>query len=323
MPATSSDELLAELLAQAELPAAASSKPLSGRGFDNEIAIVTLVDDRRVVLRRFREPRTPEFKRARFLADHGVPAPALLAANEQASLVAFVDGAVLGDLIDAGQDTDQVWRLVGAAYARVHTVGFPAGLAGEDLPADRIVLDLIDPAEQLHTLLDEAEPPLRRLLPECAKHLPALHDLVRETADSLRRAPTALGHGDINMWNIMVGSDQATLIDWDFPRVADPAKEIALLDKHASLFNGRGLPPAFFTGYGRGPTEPNTSIHRVLQTLGWAVSSDWAELDEDPLVPAELKELRNKVWLPTLLNYVRGLPEHIARLRTVIDAPAH
>lgn len=323
MLGTSSDELLAELLNQAGLPAAASMKPLSGRGFENEIAVVTLVDDRRVVLRRSREPRPPEFLRARFFADHNLPAPALLAATDRASLMEFIDGSVLGDLIESGRDTAEVWQLVGAAYRRVHAVVFPSGLAGEDLPPDRIVLDIADPAEQLHTLIDDAEPELRRLVPESVQYLPTLHDLVRKAAHSLRAAPTALGHGDINMWNVIVGPDRATLVDWDYPRVADPAKEIALLDKHASLFNGTGLPPGFFTGYGRQPTEPNTSIHRVLQTMWWAVSSDWDEFDNDPLVSAELKEIRTRVWRPALLAYVHELPRHIARLHTLTEGMAH
>ena len=108
---------------------------------------------------------------------------------------------------------------------------------------------------------------------------------------TLQAAPTALGHGDVHMWNMLVSHDRAaTLIDWDAPRVGDPAKEIALLDKHASLFNRAGIRPAFFDGYGSTPVEPNTSIHRVVQTLSWATSDDWIDTERDPLVSAELAE---------------------------------
>lgn len=99
--------------------------------------------------------------------------------------------------------------------------------------------------------------------------------------------------------------------------------EIALLDKHASVFNSTGLPPAFFAGYGCQPTEPNTSIHRVIQTLEWAMCSDWDEIDNDPQISSELKQRRSVTWRPILLDYVRSLPRHVARLRALIDNTEH
>lgn len=319
MVTAASREVLDELLDQAGLPSAASVTPSADRGFDNEITIVTLEDGCRVVLRRFREPRPPECVRARFLAAHGIPAPALLAADERASLVEFVSGQVLGDLIETRRDTAQVWRLVGDAYRRVHAVRFPSGLTAEVLDPDRFVLTAVDPVAQLHTLIDEAEPGLRRLLPECTSQLPALRERVQAAAPALRAAPAALGHGDINMWNILVASGRTTLIDWDCPRVADPAMEVALLDKHASLFNRTGLPSSFFDGYGHPPTQPNTAVHRVVQTLQWATSSDWAEIETDPAVSEELEQ-RARSWLPILLDYLRELPAHIHRLRVLTGA---
>lgn len=138
------------------------------------------------------------------------------------------------------------------------------------------MLTPVDPVARLHEQLDESVPGRRAPLPEMERHLPALHDLVDRTARPLRQAGTSLGHGDINMWNVIIDGDRATLIDWDYPRVGDPAMEIALLDKHASLFNEHGLPPSFFAGYGHAPTEPDTSLHRVIQTIAWAASGDWA-----------------------------------------------
>ena len=115
------------------------------------------------------------------------------------------------------------------------------------------------------------------------------------------------------MWNVLVAHDRATPVDWDAPRVGDPAKEIALLDKHVSLFNRAGIRPAFFDGYCSTPVEPNTSIHRVVQTLSWATSDDWIDTERDPLVSAELKALHAS-WLPILLDHVRHLPRHLDRL---------
>lgn len=317
MSAIPSEELLAELLRQAGLPAAVGVTPLTGRGFVNRISAVTLAGGRRVVLRELRRPRPPAFARARFLASHGVPAPALLAATERAELQEFIDGETLGDLIETGRDTDRVWRLVGEAFRRVHAVRFPSGLAGEKLGTERFVLAPYDPAEELHALIDEAEPGLRRLLPGHQAYLPGLREVVRAAAPALRSAPSTLGHGDNHMWNVLVADDRATPIDWDSPRVSDPAKEIALLDKHASLFNRAGLRPAFFDGYGSKPVEPNTSIHRVAQTLQWATSDDWIDTERDPLVSAELKALHAS-WLPILLDYVRDLPRHLERLGALV-----
>jgi aminoglycoside phosphotransferase (APT) family kinase protein len=316
MDTQQSKESLTELLRQAGLPSAESVKAITERGFTNQISIVTLVDGQRVLLRVFHKLRTPAFPRARFFTNHNVPAPTLLAATEHAALEEFIDGETLGDLIDTGRDTDRVWRLVGEAYRKVHAVTFPTGLAGRVEP-ERFNLTPYDPAEELHTGIEEAKPGLQRLLPEQVAYLPDLHEVVRAAAPALQAAPSALGHGDNNMWNMLVSPDRATLVDWDTPRVADPAMEVALLDKHASLFNRAGIPPAFFDGYGTTPVEPNTSIHRVLQTMFWATGDDWINIERDPLVSAELKALHAS-WLQILLNHVRELPRHLDQLRALV-----
>lgn len=316
METFSTRDVLDELLAQAHLPAAVSQTRQSGRGFDNEISTVALADGQRVLLRRFPEARAPEGPRARLLAQHGLPAPALLASSAQGSLLEFIDGNLLGDLIESGRDTAGTWRLVGVAYRRVHAVGFPAGLAGEDLGPDRFVIAPVDPAEQLHRQIDDAQPGLERLLPDYVSYLPGLHEVVQMAAPLLRATPAVFGHGDINMWNILITPERATLIDWDAPRVSDPALEIALLDKHASLFNNTGLPEAFFTGYGRPPVEPNTSLHRLVQTLAWAASSDWTAFETDQTLPTELAH-RARGWLTVLTDYLRDLPTHLDRLHVL------
>lgn len=99
-------------------------------------------------------------------------------------------------------------------------------------------------------------------------------------------------------------------------RPAQTEMDVALLDKHAALFNQRGLDPAFFAGYGQAPTEPNTSLHRVVQTMLWAASADWAEFAQQDL-PPEL-HARTREWLKTLLAYVAQLPGHIERLRGLL-----
>jgi thiamine kinase-like enzyme len=203
---------------------------------------------------------------------------------------------------------------VGAAYRRVHAVGFPAGLVG-DVEPDRILLRPVDPVAQMHAWLDGALEGLQRRAPSAVAHVPALHALVDRAARPLRGVATALGHGDNHMWNIIVGEDRAWLIDWDEPRVCDPAMEVALLDKHAWLFNGRGLDAAFFSGYGRAPAEPNTSLHRVVQALRWAASGDWESFERMDLSDELRTRLRG--WLAALVEYAADLAPRIERLRAL------
>lgn len=310
--------LLDEMLRTACLPRATAVELLRGRGFDNEVVVATLADSRKVVLRRAKEPRSSEAVRVAFLAGQNVPAPDVLATSNGACLQEFVPGTLLGDLIESRNDTAATWRSVGVAFSEVHAVRFPPGVSGSVHP-DRIVLTPSDPVDVLHGQTDEALPRLRRTFPSLTGCVADLHEVIEAAAGPLRRATTALGHGDINMWNIIVGAHRTTLVDWDQPVVCDPAMEIALLDKHASLFNGEGLHPAFFDGYGRPASEPNTSAHRVVQTLAWAMSSDWEEFRLDPDLPAEIKN-RTSQWRSSLLAYVEHLPEHIDRLRTVISS---
>lgn len=60
-----------------------------------------------------------------------------------------------------------------------------------------------------------------------------------------------LAHGDSNPLNIIVGGHAVTLIDWDLPAVRFPLAELSALDEHVYLAGRDGLPPVFFTGYGR------------------------------------------------------------------------
>lgn len=313
-PSAAVTATLSDLLWAAGLPAAVALQPLRGRGFDNELLAARLADGRQVVLRRRRTRGEPEHTRARFLEAHGLPAPRLLAGNGDASLHEFVPGELLGDLIEAGRATPAVWEQVGAAVRRVHAVGFPAHLEGA-LSPDLIVLRPCDPVADLHASLEAAIPGLARRAPAALEHLAALHDLVDRAAAPLRDAPTALLHGDPGMWNIIMDQHGAVLIDWDRPLVGDPARELALLDMQAMLFNGQGLDPAFYRGYARPAPQPNTALQRVLQTFVWAGSDDWDSACTQP--PPE-QSARAQRWLQALLADLARLPAQIAHLRTLL-----
>lgn len=312
-------DVLAELLEQAGLPESSEVETLTGRGFTDEVSVVRFATAAPVVLRRWAEPRKLEFPRAQFFADHKVPAPRLLAANPFGSLVEFVSGCLMGDLIEDGHDSAAAWRAVGEAYRGVHRVSFPSRVAGR-LGPEGLVLRPSDPVAVLHELLDNATAGLRRRCPGAVGHLGRLHVVVDRCAGSLRTAPTSLLHGDVNMWNVLVDAKRAVPIDWDLPEVGDPAMEIALLDKHAHLFNSSGLPRAFFEGYGLS-AEPNTTLHRVVQTIQWVASDDWDELAA-PDLPTEL-QTRTVGWLDTLQQYLSRLPEHLDRLSELMqDSPS-
>lgn len=289
---------------------------MTGRGFTDEVSSVELDDGRRLVLRRWAQPRAVEFPRAMLLSDHGVPAPRLVAADEFGSLVEFAPGRLLGDLIEDGRDDATAWFAVGRAYRAVHDVEFPPRIVGRVEP-DRVVLEPGDPAEAAHETLTAATPGLRRRRPELAGHVPAIHTRVDRCAEALRTASTSLCHGDVNMWNVLVDGDAVTLIDWDLAEIGDPAMEVGLLDKHASLFTGRGLPSAFFAGYGP-RVEPRTTLHRIVSTVGWVGSDDWEQFASDPSLPAE-QRARAAGWLETLLGYLHTLPDQLDRLDHLID----
>lgn len=310
------EDCLRRLLDSAGLADAVTLQPISGRGFDNEISYALLADGTKVVMRRWLEPREPERLRFRFLEESGLPVPRLLAATDTSSLVEFLDGNLLGDLIERGACTSDVWRLVGDAYRQVHSLRFPARIAGTLAP-DGFWLAPSDPVKELQDALLTAEGRLCAIAPEIAKYVPDLQRIVAAASPRLRSRTTSLLHGDINMWNIIVDERRAWLIDWDEACVGASSREVALLDKHSSLFNGTGMDrEAFCEGYGRDWLEPDTSIHRVIQTLTWAVSPDWEVLGARD-APAEIRG-RVAAWRAELFRYLGDLDSHIQHLYSLL-----
>lgn len=172
-------------------------------------------------------------------------------------------------------------------------------------------------ADRLHEVVDGAVDGLVRLLPVTVPLVLELHELIETAAPALRGTTTALLHGDVSMWNIIVAPVRATVIDWDDAAVGDPARELALLGMHASLFNCRGLPRGFFNCDGRGPIEPNTSLHRLIGTVWWLTSDDWDAFERlDPDLRA-----RTRDWFRELLGWTARLLEHVAQLQTLLPLP--
>lgn len=311
MSREASSEVINELILLAVLPPVADVRTLEGRGFDNQVCLVGLADGGRVIARLFPAPRSPEVERFAFLETQGVPSPRLLASNERGSVYEYVDGELLGDLVDDSADTDDAWRRVGGAFRAVHDVEFPQGLAGSVHP-DRIELrPAPDPVVAITAKLEGARSTLAELSPVTCQSIPALCGMVRDAGQMLRSGPSALLHGDVNMWNVIATADDARLIDWDSPAIGDPRREIALLDKHASLFNGVGLPGAFFEGYGR-DRDAIGSLLRLVGTVQWAASTDWQSFERRDL-PADLRQ-RTRAWRQALLGQLEGIEQWMARL---------
>jgi hypothetical protein len=87
------------------------------------------------------------------------------------------------------------------------------------------------------------------------------------------------------------------------------------------LFNGNGLDPAFFHGYGQTCVEPNTALYRLIATLSWAASSDWDNWDRQRL-PDETRR-RMADWLQTLLAFLTDIQLHIERTHNLAVRDAH
>lgn len=307
---------LENLVQAAGLPAVSETFRLTGRGLHNQILAARLTDGREVLLRVRSYDAVPERARARLLETHRLPAPRLLSSAGNASLYEFAPGQPLGDLVELGTVTREDWERVGDAYRQVHQVAFPRRLSG-DVEPDVILLRPGDPVAEQHAILDRVEARLRETMPSVAAWLPAVHDQVDAAAPTLCGAPTSLLHGDVDLRNILVAPSGATLLDWDTPMVGDPARELALLDMHASLANEQGLPRSFYDGYGRGPFEPNTSIFRITGTLSWLASDDWAAFEQ---LDADLRA-RARAWLATLRSWADDLPGHLERIRSLPARP--
>lgn len=135
----------------ASLPPVVTSHALGEQGFDNQLLVGVLTDRRQVLLRQNSLPTTAPTARADFLAFHHVGAPRLYASDSAgAVLVEFVPGETLAALSHRGGVDDNVWRMVGEAYRRIHAVQFPAPLRGSFGP-DRLDLAPCDPVAVLYS----------------------------------------------------------------------------------------------------------------------------------------------------------------------------
>jgi hypothetical protein len=306
------ESTLQQLVEAASLPPIKATRVPRERGFDNHLLVGVLADNREVLLRQSLVSAPSSLPRAEFLSRNNVGAPRLYAANDAgAMLVEFVRGETLAAVARRGALGDREWRMVGAAYRRVHAVHFPPPLRGSFGP-ERLELTPEDPVDLLHRKVDAAEPAVRDAQPAMLPTLNKLRQRIDARADELRQEGPCLAHTDANFHNIIVGPDRATLVDWDNPAVRYPLEELGALEDHAYLNGVRALPAAFFVGYGRNVSRPLLRIHRLVGCLGAFSSMEWSGMADDERYPEKLRSMIRD-WDNQLREWIEHLEHHLAQ----------
>jgi hypothetical protein len=246
------------------------------------------------------------------LSLHDVGAPHLYAANDTgAVLVDFIPGETLSALARRRGVGDREWRMVGVAYRRIHAVQFPPPLRGPFGPK-HLELTPEDPVDLLHSRVDAAEPAVGSQQPALLPALGRLRERIDARANELRQEVPCLAHTDANFHNIIVGTDHATLIDWDYPAVRYPLEELEALEEHAYLNGVAELPASFFAGYGKEVSRPLLRLHRIVGCLGSLGSSEWSEMAEDRRFPADLRHMI-RGWDQQLRHWILRIDDHLGQ----------
>ncbi len=284
------EELVAALLHQAGLTqAVASVRPLTDNGITNQMALITLEDGTRLVLRRYQWPwEAPDLDRPQkeeyvhaLLRQAGVPVPAILAhidrAGQSSVLMEFMSGENLGDIVPSLSEEARrwAWRSCGSALRRAHTISYPEGtygiIVGDHVRSFAEVGSWEEKPpswghSQIHMIMDH----FQQLCPHM-RHLELVDQEVRETlAESLpylNRTPPTLLHNDPHPWNVLVRFEGdhwqcSAWLDWEYAWVGDPNWDLVRMD----LFRRKPIgatPDAFWEGYGRYPAEPERSVYEL------------------------------------------------------------
>jgi Phosphotransferase enzyme family len=170
------------------------------------------------------------------------------------------------------------------------------------------MLHPLDPVDQLLSKINFSTSWVTHHRPNALPALGRLTDFVWRRVGEIRAERPCLVHGDANLLNIIVGDDQVTLIDWDFPGVRYPIDELSALDEHAYLNGAEGLPAAFFDGYGRDIPRDLLLAYRMVGCLNWLSSDDWDQWAHDSTVPAPARN-RLALWHDRLVEWVDQMPQ--------------
>jgi aminoglycoside phosphotransferase (APT) family kinase protein len=301
-------ELAEALLQQAELtPAIEYIEPLTSNGITNQMALITLEDGARFVLRQYQWPwqdrdlNRPEKEQyiEALLHQAGVPVPAILGhvelAGQSAVLMEYSQGSQLGDitLTLPEEARIQAWRSCGQMLRRAHSITYPDGtygiIVGNHVETFADHFSWEDQASswghsQVHMILHHFAQ-LSQRMPALARAEIELRRTLAEALPFLNRTHPTLLHNDAHPWNVLVLSESgrwrcSAWLDWEYAWVGDPNWDLVRMD----LFRRKPIgatPDAFWEGYGRRPAEPERSVYE-MQVYLWMANQ---YLDGDRHLP--------------------------------------
>lgn len=293
-------------------------------GVTNRTSLVVLRDDTRYILREYEWPYASgdnlrrlekEIHLHNLLLKYSVPVPAIVAKHEDGStsavLMEYKPGKLLGNVVDTLPETPraEVWRAVGAALRKVHSIQLPDGCSGV------IVGEGVQPFEEgswgkfhYHQAVRHAENLLKRDS-GFSFDLASMKRVLKQAIPVLNERPLVLLHNDPHPWNVLVRevAGQWTCsawLDWEYAWAGDPTWDLARLD----LFRFKPIgptPAAFFEGYGKAPKDPERTIYELSIYLWMANQYLDGEVDEE------------RVLMPTYeaaMQYLARVDEAVERI---------
>jgi aminoglycoside phosphotransferase (APT) family kinase protein len=209
--------------------------------------LLTYADGSRAVLRD-EGPFDTEIAALTVAAEHGVPAPRVLASSETELLISVVPGSSQIPMeLQPGR-----LEAIGAAAAALHSVKLAPT---KDLPARHRPIELVD-FDDLRARLD-ASPLLMRAVEAVASLPEPPH-------------PTVLVHGDLWQGNTMwLDGDLVAIIDWDCAGVGHPGVDLGSLRGDAALFYGPEYADRVLDGWRAktGAVAPDVAYWDVVASL--------------------------------------------------------
>lgn len=317
-------ERIDRLLARAGVPAPVSRMDeVSERGSTNRTWVVEVEGGQRFVVREYRWPyEEEELQRARkevilhqLLRRHGVPVPEVLATAEEddwdAALLEYLPGRPLGEITNelTAEARARAWRSVGEVMRRVHSIDYPTEDAGV------IVGEKVRSFDEgswggfcrggtiKHAVrLQERRPDLHIDL----DRLETLGDRFQPVLDD---TPRVLLHNDSHPWNVLVAETEGAwecsgVLDWEHAWVGDPTWDLVRMD----LFRLKPIgatPEAYWSGYGRHPTEPQASFYELQISL-WMANQ---YLDGSQALPPTYQQA---------MSYVEDMDRRLHRLEGLL-----
>ncbi|MFJ1457912.1 phosphotransferase family protein [Nocardia sp. N2S4-5] len=230
-------------------------------GVQNRTELVTLADETRVVLQRYRRRADAE-RRVRIMealrepaADKGIPIPVIRRSDLDADPPWAVFEALPGVPVPDSPET-------GPKSPRFPLVAWSMGALLADfseLPGDD--LDLDDSWARPRYLSARADAWAECLAPALSsQQSDTLEEVLADLPELFDGRPTVLAHGDFAPVNVLVeGTSITGLLDFESVRLADPLYDVAWWAWSVS-FSGPAVFtaawPAFLDGVGIDPREP-------------------------------------------------------------------